>query len=59
MFSIAGISRLITTSVLNNDFLVVQSLVLMISVFVVFMNLILDIAYGIVDPRIRIKGGKG
>ncbi len=59
VFSIAGISRLITTSVLNNDFLVVQSLVLMISVFVVFMNLILDIAYGIVDPRIRIKGGKG
>lgn len=58
VFSIAGISSLITSSVMNNDFLVVQSLVLVISVFVVFANLLLDIAYGLVDPRIRLAGGK-
>ena len=58
VFSIAGISRLITMSVLNNDFLVIQSLVLVISIFVVFANLFLDIAYGLVDPRIRLTGGK-
>ncbi len=58
VFSIAGISRLITTSVMNNDFLVIQSLVLVISIFVVFANLLLDITYGFVDPRIRINGGK-
>lgn len=57
VFSIAGISRLITMSVMNNDFLVVQALVLVISVFVVFANLILDIAYGLIDPRIRLSGG--
>lgn len=58
VFSIPGLSRLITQSVLNNDFLVIQALVLVISFFVVFANLVLDIAYGFVDPRIRIKGGK-
>jgi len=31
--------------------------VLVISVIVVFCNMILDIAYGIVDPRIRLNGG--
>ena len=58
VFSIAGISRLITMSVMNNDFLTVQALVLVISAFVVVANLLLDIAYGFVDPRIRITGGK-
>lgn len=57
VFSIAGISRLITMSVMNNDFLVVQALVLVISIFVVFANLFLDIAYGLIDPRIRLSGG--
>ncbi len=58
VFSIAGISRLITMSVMNNDFLTVQALVLVISTFVVVANLLLDIAYGFVDPRIRLTGGK-
>jgi peptide/nickel transport system permease protein len=58
IFSIAGVGRLITTSVQGNDFLVLQCLVLVISVFVVFANLLLDIAYGFLDPRIRLKGGK-
>ena len=58
VFSIPGISRLITMSVMNNDFLTVQALTLVISAFVVVANLILEILYGFVDPRIRITGGK-
>lgn len=58
VFSIAGIGRLILTSVMNRDYLVVQALVLVISGIVVFCNMILDIAYGIVDPRIRLNGGR-
>lgn len=57
VYSIAGIGRLILTSVMNRDYLVVQALVLVISAIVVFCNMILDIAYGIVDPRIRLNGG--
>jgi peptide/nickel transport system permease protein len=57
VFSIAGIGRLILTSVMNRDYLVVQALVLVISGIVVFCNMLLDVAYGIVDPRIRLNGG--
>jgi len=44
---------------MNKDYLVVQATVFVISLFVVVCNLILDISYGLVDPRIRLTGGKG
>ena len=59
VFSIAGMGRLIMVSVMNKDYLVVQATVFVISLFVVVCNLILDISYGLVDPRIRLTGGKG
>ena len=59
VFSIAGMGRLIMVSVMNKDYLVVQATVFVISLFVVACNLILDISYGLVDPRIRLTGGKG
>lgn len=58
VFSIPGISRLITMSVMNHDIFTVQALVLVISGFVVIANLILELLYGFIDPRIRITGGK-
>lgn len=59
VFSIAGMGRLIMTSVMNKDYLTIQATTLIISLFVVVCNLLLDIAYGIVDPRIRLSSGKG
>ena len=59
VFSIAGMGRLIMVSVMNKDYLVVQATVFVISLFVLACNLILDISYGLVDPRIRLTGGKG
>ncbi|RHB76022.1 ABC transporter permease [Hungatella hathewayi] len=59
VFSIAGMGRLIMVSVMNKDYLVVQATVFVISLFVVACNLILDISYGLVDPKIRLTGGKG
>ena len=56
-FSIAGMGRLIMTSVSNTDYLVIQALVLFISVVVVLCNLLLDIVYGLIDPRIRLSSG--
>jgi peptide/nickel transport system permease protein len=55
VFSIAGMGRLILTSVTNKDYLVVQALSLVISIIVVLCNLLLDISYGLIDPRIRIS----
>lgn len=59
VFSIAGMGRLIMTSVMNKDYLTIQATTLVISVFVVVCNLLLDIAYGIMDPRIRLASRKG
>jgi len=58
VFNIAGMGRLIMQAVLNRDYLLIQALVLVISVIVVLINMLLDISYGIIDPRIRLSANK-
>ena len=53
VFNIPGIGRLMTSSVLQQDYQVVQSCVLMVSIVVVTVNMIVDISYAWLDPRIR------
>jgi peptide/nickel transport system permease protein len=53
IFNINGIGRLATQSVLQQDFLVIQAVTLIIAIMVVISNLIVDISYGWLDPRIR------
>ncbi len=53
VFNIAGIGSLITIAIQGRDYMVIEGCVLMISVFVVIINLIIDLLYGFVDPRIR------
>jgi peptide/nickel transport system permease protein len=53
VFNINGIGRLMTQSVQNQDYLVVQAGTLIIAIMVVIANLIVDISYGWLDPRIR------
>jgi peptide/nickel transport system permease protein len=55
VFAIPGVGRLFTDSVFNLDYQVVQSTVFVLSGVVVIMNLVTDLAYAIVDPRIRIR----
>jgi peptide/nickel transport system permease protein len=53
VFNINGIGRLITQAVQNQDYLIVQAVTLIIAIMVVISNLIVDISYGWLDPRIR------
>jgi peptide/nickel transport system permease protein len=53
VFNIPGMGRLLVLSVLNKDYVVVQTCVLIIAVIVLLGNLIVDISYGWLDPRIR------
>lgn len=53
VFNIPGLGRLMASSVLQQDFMVVQAIVLLIGIVVVLANLIVDISYGWLDPRIR------
>lgn len=53
VFSIPGLGRLTADSILRRDYPVVQALILLFSAVYVIVNLVVDIAYAIVDPRIR------
>jgi peptide/nickel transport system permease protein len=55
VFNIPGVGRLLVRAALDNDYLIVQGIVLIVGVIVVFTNLFVDITYGWIDPRIRYK----
>lgn len=57
IFSIPGFGRLIVESVFKRDYVTVQGAILVSAVLVVLVNLIVDILYAVIDPRI--KAGKG
>jgi peptide/nickel transport system permease protein len=53
VFSYPGIGRLLVNRVGNRDFPVIQALVLIIGVSVILANLLADVIYAYLDPRIR------
>lgn len=53
VFSRQGMGRLAVEAILNRDFPVVQGIVLMAGTVYVLVNLLVDISYAILDPRIR------
>ena len=53
VFAWPGVGRLLVTAVSGRDFPVVQGITLMVAVVVLLINLLVDIAYAYVDPRIR------
>ncbi len=53
VFSLPGIGRLLMNAVLFNDFPVLQTGVLLVALAVTFLNLLADVSYSFLDPRIR------
>jgi ABC-type dipeptide/oligopeptide/nickel transport system permease component len=53
VFARPGIGRLLVQAVLEKDFPVVQGVVLLTTAVYVLINLLIDIAYGIIDPRVQ------
>jgi peptide/nickel transport system permease protein len=54
IFAIPGMGRLLVDSVGARDYPVMQALVLLLSFTVIVANLLVDLVYGIMDPRIRL-----
>ena len=54
VFSRPGLGRLIVGGILSKDFPLVQGTVLFVATAYVMINVLVDIAYAYVDPRIRI-----
>jgi len=54
IFNIPGIGKLTINSVMRRDYEVIQAVVLLVSLTNVLITLIIDLLYGIIDPRVRI-----
>ncbi|WP_049641477.1 ABC transporter permease [Candidatus Rhodobacter oscarellae] len=53
VFSIKGLGRVLIQGIQNRDYPVVQGAVLLVSAFFVLSNLVVDLLYAAIDPRIR------
>jgi len=53
VFNIPGLGRLIVDAILKRDYPIIQGLILFFSFLYIVLNLIIDIAYTLLDPRIR------
>ena len=55
LFAVPGLGQLMVNSIGRRDYYVIQAIVLLIAVINVVINLIIDILYGFVDPRVRVS----
>ncbi len=53
VFAIKGLGRVLILGILNRDYPVVQGAILVVSFIFVFANLLVDMLYSVIDPRIR------
>jgi len=56
VFGIQGLGRLLVNSILERNYPVTQMTILLVAGIFVFMNLLVDVAYTAIDPRIRYGG---
>lgn len=53
VFSLPGVGQLLLNAVGDRDLLVVQDIVILLAAVVLVVNLLVDISYGLLDPRVR------
>ncbi|SHE33651.1 ABC transporter permease [Desulforamulus putei] len=58
IFAIPGLGRWFVLSVINRDYTVILGVTVFYSVLLMLMNLLVDLAYTLIDPRIKITGSK-
>jgi ABC-type dipeptide/oligopeptide/nickel transport system permease component len=56
VFTWPGVGLFTIQAITNRDYPVVQASVLILSSAVVLINLLVDLLYGLLDPRIRVSG---
>lgn len=55
VFGIPGLGRILLTSISNRDYPVVMAVIVCIATLVLVVNMIVDVIYGLVDPRISVE----
>ena len=56
LFALPGVGRFLVEGVIRRDFFTVQGVVLVIAVAFVLVNLLVDLAYNLLDPRLSHDG---
>jgi ABC-type dipeptide/oligopeptide/nickel transport system permease component len=59
VFAWPGLGRLVVQAIFNRDYPLVQAVVLVLAGIFVIVNLVVDLLYGVLDPQIRFREGKG
>ena len=57
VFSLPGMGQLLISSIARRDYRVIQGIVLLVAVIFILANIIVDVLYAYLDPRIRLSGG--
>jgi len=53
IFARVGLGRMYVDSILNKDITMIQGLTLFLAVSIIFINILVDLSYAMLDPRIR------
>ncbi len=53
VYNIPGLGRLVVDAVLSRDYVVIQGVILTLSLAYVLVNLLIDVLYMLLDPRIK------
>jgi peptide/nickel transport system permease protein len=53
IFNLSGVGRTLYEAITGRDYVVIQGFTLAIAVIYVLVNLLVDLSYGILDPRVR------
>ena len=54
MFRLPGVGQLVYDSINNRDLIVIKNVVILFTILVLVVNLLVDLAYVILDPRPRV-----
>ena len=54
IFGLAGLGKTIFESISARDYIVIQGTALLVAIIYVVVNLIVDVSYGFLDPRVRL-----
>ena len=57
VFSIPGLGRYFIQSILNRDYPIIMGTTIFLAAFVIIMNLLVDVLYKVIDPRITLGSG--
>ena len=55
VFNLAGVGRSLFEAITGRDYVVIQGFTLLIAIIYVVVNLAVDISYGFLDPRVRLR----